>query len=227
MIACGTTPRAGLLFDLDGTLAQTEHLHHAAFNGLLALYGRSLDHPTFLRHVSGRSNDDITAYLFPDLDADERRRLAEDKERGFRELAAAGVELTPGAESLLDWVRTRGVATGLVTNAPRENADLMVAVLGLREAFDVVICGTELERSKPHPDPYLAALDALGLDAAQALAIEDSMTGITAARAANLDVVALASSSTAASIANSGASLIVADMTDPRLYAMLRARFVI
>ena len=71
MIACGTTPRAGLLFDLDGTLAQTEHLHHAAFNGLLALYGRSLDHPTFLRHVSGRSNDDITGSDFdngtPDL----------------------------------------------------------------------------------------------------------------------------------------------------------------
>ena len=227
MTACGTTPRAGLLFDLDGTLAQTEHLHHAAFNALLALYGRSLDHPTFLRHVSGRSNDDITAYLFPDLDADERRRLAEDKERGFRELAAAGVELTPGAESLLDWVRTRGVATGLVTNAPRENADLMVAVLGLREAFDVVICGTELERSKPHPEPYLAALDALGLDASHTLAIEDSMTGITAARAANLDVVALASSSTAASIANSGASLIVADMTDPRLYALLKVRLMI
>ena len=226
MNARGATPRAGLLFDLDGTLAQTEHLHHAAFNALLSAYGRSLDHPTFLKHVSGRSNEDITSYLFPDLDAVERGRLAEDKERWFRELASAGVEATPGAEALLDWARTRNIATGLVTNAPRENADLMIAAPGLAEAFDVVICGAELAHSKPHPEPYLAALAALRLDAAHTLAIEDSMTGIAAARAANLDVVALATASTAASIARSGAALTVADMTDPRLYALLEGRFV-
>ena len=120
--ACGEERRGGLLFDLDGTLAQTEHLHHAAFNALLAAYGRSIDHPTFLKHVSGRSNEDITAYLFPGLDPLERERLADDKERWFRELAAAGVEATPGAMSLIDWARARGIATGLVTNAPRENA---------------------------------------------------------------------------------------------------------
>lgn len=225
MTARGGRLRAGLLFDLDGTLAQTEHLHHAAFNALLAAYGRSIDHPTFLRHVSGRSNEDITAYLFPDLDAGERERLADDKERWFRELAAAGVEATPGATSLIDWARARGIATGLVTNAPRENADLMIAVLGLGEAFDVVIAATELAHSKPHPEPYLTALAALQLDAANTLAVEDSATGIAAARAAGLDVVALATSRTAASIAQSGAALIVADMTDPRLYELFEERF--
>ena len=94
---------ARLLFDLDGTLAQTEHLHHAAFNALLAAYGRSIDDPTFLEHVSGRSNEDITAYPFPDLDLQGRERLADDKERWFREPAATGVEATPGAPSLIDW----------------------------------------------------------------------------------------------------------------------------
>jgi HAD superfamily hydrolase (TIGR01509 family) len=225
MTARGGLARAGLLFDLDGTLAQTEHLHHAAFNELLAAYGRSIDHPTFLRHVSGRSNEDITAYLFPDLDAEKRIRLAEDKERWFRELAAAGVEATPGALSLIAWARARDIATGLVTNAPRENADLMIAVLGLDEAFDVVIAAPELTHSKPHPEPYLAALAALRLDAAHTLAIEDSETGIAAARAAGLDVVALATPRTAASIVHSGAALTVADMTDRRLYQLFEARF--
>lgn len=227
MTARGGKPRAGLLFDLDGTLAQTEHLHHAAFNALLAAYDRSIDHATFLRHVSGRSNEDITAYLFPDLDAGARERLAEDKERWFRELAAAGVDATPGAVSLIDWARARCLATGLVTNAPRENADLMIAVLGLGEAFDVVICGGELAHSKPHPEPYLAALAALRLDASHALAIEDSATGIAAARAAGLDVVALATPRTAASIAQSGAMLTVADLTDRRLYGVCEARFAV
>jgi HAD superfamily hydrolase (TIGR01509 family) len=224
MTACGDKPRAGLLFDLDGTLAQTEHLHHAAFNALLAAYGRSIDHPTFLRHVSGRSNADITAYLFPALDADERERLAHDKERWFRELAAAGVEATPGALSLIEWARAPGIATGLVTNAPRENADLMIAVLGLGAAFEVVITSADPARGKPHPDPYLAAVAALRLDPSHTLAIEDSATGIAAARAAGLDVVALATPRTAPSIAHSGAMLTIADMTDRRLYELCEAR---
>jgi beta-phosphoglucomutase len=220
------TLRAGLLFDLDGTLAQTEHLHHAAFAALLAEYGRSLDHATFLRHVSGRSNEDITAYLFPDKDGAERDRLAQDKERWFRELATAGVAATPGAVELLAWAREHGIATGLVTNAPRENADLMIEVLGLSKDFDVVICATELPRSKPHPDPYLEALRLLSLDPAQTLVIEDSATGIAAARAAGLDVIALATAVTAASIASSGAALTVADMTDERIYAFAGARLL-
>jgi HAD superfamily hydrolase (TIGR01509 family) len=127
--------------------------------------------------------------------------------------------------SLIDWARARGIATGLVTNAPRENADLMIAVLGMGEAFDVVIAATELAHSKPHPEPYLAALASLGLDARHTLAIEDSATGIAAARAAGLDVVALATPRTAASIERSGATLIVADMTDHRLYELFEARF--
>jgi HAD superfamily hydrolase (TIGR01509 family) len=213
-----------LLFDLDGTLAQTEHLHHAAFNAVLADHGRSLDHAAFVRHVSGRSNEDITAYLFPAMDGAGRGRFAADKERAFRELAAAGVDATPGARALIDWARAQGFATGLVTNAPRENADLMVAVLGLADAFDVVIIGAELARSKPHPDPYLAAIDALALDAARTVAIEDSATGIAAARAARLDVVAMATPATAASIARSDVALSVTDMTDARLYEFLEAR---
>ena len=220
------TLRAGLLFDLDGTLAQTEHLHHAAFDALLAEYGRSLDHATFLRHVSGRSNADITAFLFPDKDGAERDRLAQDKERWFRELATAGVDATPGAVALLAWARSKGIATGLVTNAPRENADLMIAVLGLAEDFDVVICAAESLRSKPHPDPYLEALRLLSLDSTRTLVIEDSATGIAAARAAGLDVIALATDATAGSIASSGAALTVADMTDERIYALAVARLL-
>lgn len=226
MNARGGLLRAGLLFDLDGTLAQTEHLHHAAFNALLGEYGRSLDHATFLRHVSGRSNADITAYLFPDKDGTERDRLAQDKERWFRELCTAGVEATPGAVALLEWARAQGIATGLVTNAPRENADLMVAVLGLDQAFDVVVVAPELSHSKPHPEPYLAAMRMLSLDAARTVAIEDSATGIAAARAAGLEVIAMATPGTAASIAQSGAALAVADMTDARLYRFVEERLV-
>lgn len=216
---------AGLLFDLDGTLAQTEHLHLAAFNAILAPYERSLDEAAFVRHVSGRANEAITAFLFPDADAAERARLADEKEAAFRSLAAAGgVEPTPGADAMLAWARAKGVATGLVTNAPLANARMMLEVLALDHAFDLVVSADETERGKPHPDPYLAALDALRLSPRHTVAIEDSLTGIAAARAAGLGVIALATESTARGLAESGADLVCRDLGSPAVYAYLSQR---
>ncbi|MEP7062976.1 MAG: HAD-IA family hydrolase [Betaproteobacteria bacterium] len=218
--------RAGLLFDLDGTLAQTEHLHLAAFNAILAPQRRRLDEEGFVRDVSGRANAAIMAFLFPDATADERVRLAEQKEVSFRELAAAGgVAATPGAAALLAWARHRGIATGLVTNAPRANAEMMINVLGLADAFDVLVSADELERSKPHPDPYEAALELLALAADDTVAIEDSVTGIASARAAGIAVIALSIAQTAAALHASGAALVVSNLADPALYAYLDQAF--
>jgi beta-phosphoglucomutase-like phosphatase (HAD superfamily) len=100
----------------------------------------------------------------------------------------------------------------------------MVDVLGLHGAFDVEVSAAELARSKPHPDPYLAAIDALGLDRARTVAIEDSATGIAAACAAGLAVVVMASPDTAGSVCSRGAALVVADMTELSLYAFLEAK---
>jgi len=220
--------RAGLLFDLDGTLAQTEHLHHAAFNAILAPSGRSLDDEAFLRHVSGQANHAIMAFFLPDASIAERQRLAEQKEASFRSLAASGgVDVTPGAAALLAWARRRHVATGLVTNAPRANAEMMIAVLGLAAAFDVVVSADDIARGKPHPDPYLAAMDTLGLSALATVAIEDSLTGIAAARAAGIGVIALSTALTAAALRTSGAALVVDDLADPVLYEYLEQRFAL
>lgn len=213
--------RPGLLFDLDGTLAQTEHLHLAAFNAMLAVHGRSLDEQAFLRHVTGRANSAIMAYLFPDASIDQRLRHAEEKEAAFRQLAAKGIDAMPGARSLLEWAHRRHVATGLVTNAPRANADLMVAALGLNGAFDIVICAEEQAHSKPHPAPYIAAVDHLGLSTCDSIAIEDSVSGIASARAAGLRVIGLATARSAAAIERSGAQLTVTNLAEPAIYAYL------
>jgi HAD superfamily hydrolase (TIGR01509 family) len=218
-------PRAGLLFDLDGTLAQTEHLHLAAFNAILAPYARSLDAPAFVRHVSGQANDVITAFLFPDASLAERERLAGEKEAAFRSLAASsGVDATPGATAMLAWARARHVATGLVTNAPLANARMMIEVLGLAHAFDLVVSAEETDRGKPHPDPYLAALRTLGRAPERTVAIEDSLTGIASARAAGLGVIALATELTAPGLNGSGAALVSGNLTDPAVYDYLSRR---
>jgi beta-phosphoglucomutase len=220
--------RAGLLFDLDGTLAQTEHLHHAAFNAILAPLGRSLDDEAFLRYVSGQANDAIMAFLCPDASLAERQRLAEQKEASFRSLSASGgVDATPGAAAMLAWARERQIATGLVTNAPRANAEMMIALLDLAAAFDTIVSSDEIARGKPHPDPYLAAIDALGLSARATVAIEDSLTGITAALAAGIGVIALSTARSAAVLRTSGAALVVDDLDNPVLYEYLEQRFAL
>jgi HAD superfamily hydrolase (TIGR01509 family) len=217
--------RAGLLFDLDGTLAQTEHLHLAAFNVILAPSGRVLDEAAFVRHVSGQVNEAITAHFFPAASLAERQRLADDKEAAFRSLAASsGVAATPGAAEMLAWARAHHVATGLVTNAPIANAVLMVEVLGLADAFDLVLSADETPRGKPHPDPYLAAVDRLGLAPERTVVVEDSLTGVAAGRAAGLAVVALATDFTAARLHDSGADRVCTDLADPALYAWLAQR---
>lgn len=221
-------PRAGLLFDLDGTLAQSEPLHFAAFQAIVAEAGRDLGHDDFVRHVSGRSNAAIMAFLFPDADAAVHRDLAERKEASFRALAASGgLDPTPGAIEVLAWARRRQVATGLVTNAPRANAELMVSVLGLADAFDAILTADEVARGKPHPDPYLTAMRLLALAPAATVVVEDSLPGIAAARAAGLRVVALATPATASVVRGSGADLVVTSLADASFYAFLERSFAV
>jgi HAD superfamily hydrolase (TIGR01509 family) len=215
---------AGLLFDLDGTLAITEHLHRAAFNALLG-EAEALDPASWARRVKGRSSIDVMASLFPAASEPERKRLIERKEASFRSLAAQhGLVPTPGVRTLLDWTAARDVACALITNAPRANAEAVLAILGIADAFDLIVSAHELDRGKPHPDPYLAGLEALGLDPTRALAVEDSLVGIASARAADLDVIAVLSAVSEPGVADA-ATIAVSDMGDPRLLDFLAARF--
>jgi len=219
-----TAQRAGLLFDLDGTLAITEHLHRAAFNALIG-DGEPLDAAAFAQQVKGRSSVDVIGVLFPASSAQERQRLIAHKEATFRALAVQhGLVPTPGLRTLLDWTRTSGIATALVTNAPRANAEVVLDILGIAGAFDVVVSAHDLARGKPHPEPYLAGLAALALDATRALAVEDSLVGMASARAAALDVIAITGPASEPGVTN-GAAIAVCDMADPRLLDFLAARF--
>ena len=101
----------------------------------------------------------------------------------------------------------------------------MLTVIGLADAFDTVVSADELARSKPHPDPYLAAIESLQLSPRHTVAIEDSVTGIAAAHAAGIGVIALATARTAEGLRGSQATLIVGDLADPAIFSYLEQRF--
>lgn len=186
-----------LIFDLDGTLINTDPLHFRSYRDLLAECGISIDEDFYHATMSGRPNMDIMRDLLPDLSDGERRGLAARKEACFRELATA-LEPLPGLHELLDWAEEEGLRQALVTSAPRENARYMLAVLGLEGHFPVTVLADELPRGKPDPLPYLTALERLGLTGSEALVFEDAPAGVRSAAGAGIPTIGMATTPSSA-----------------------------
>ncbi|MCP8938721.1 HAD-IA family hydrolase [Alsobacter sp. SYSU M60028] len=211
----------GLLFDLDGTLVETDPTHLGAFKDILAPYGVEVDEHVYNTHIIGNPNADIFMTLLPRLTPADHRRLADEKEALFRS-RAGGLKPAEGLIDLLDRADASGVGTVVVTNAPRANAVMMLDVLGIADRFRALVIGDEMERPKPHPDPYLRGLSLLGAAAGRSLAFEDSRSGVRAAAAAELPVVGITSSLAGSALREAGATMVARDFTDPALLAMAR-----
>ncbi len=210
------SPRPCLLFDLDGTLVDTDPLHLEAFNQLLGAFGKAISPEEYEARVMGLSNSIIMARLLPEVHVSEHPALADRKEELFREMAHA-LEPLEGLVSLLDWAHERGCPVGVVTNAPRANAETVLGAIGLWDRFDTVVIADELDAQKPHPLPYLTGLERLGSSPDRAVAFEDSRSGISAARAAGIPVVGLTTSLDEAALREAGAILAISHFSDPRL----------
>lgn len=210
-----------LLFDLDGTLTDTDTLHLQAFRKLLHDHdGRELTQEQFNTQISGRSNALLFADLFPELDAVRRQALAEHKEALFRELSPL-LEPLPGLLRLLDHAERHGIGKCVVTNAPRLNAEHMLTAMGVAERFAHVLVSDELARPKPDPLPYLTGLQRLEANAGDALAFEDSLPGVKAAADAGIFTVGLATTQSAERLQEAGAQLVIDDYDDPRLWTLI------
>ncbi|WP_394823489.1 HAD family hydrolase [Pendulispora albinea] len=214
-------PKLTLLFDLDGTLVDTDPLHFRAFGMLMEENGRPpLELSFYKTRIMGYGFVEIMALLFPERSAREQHVLADRKEKLFRDLVGT-LEPTPGIYELLDWARERGARCGVVTNAPRENAALLLASLDLERRFDTVVIGEELPHAKPHPLPYLTGLERLDGVAGAALAFEDSLSGVRAAAAAGIDTVGVRSSLPEQALRDAGARHVIDDFRDRGLWSEL------
>ncbi len=214
-------PLKALLFDLDGTLANTDPLHFLAWQDILTEHKVSIDEPFYQRQMSGRLNPDIVADLLPELSLRASQQLIEEKERRFRKRAKTLKPLA-GLDKLFDWVTAKGLARALVTNAPRKNAEFLLQTLGYSKSFAVTVIAEDFPIGKPDPLLYRQALKHLNLQADEVLAFEDSPSGIRSARSAGIDVIAIASTHAEISLVNEGADFAVADFSDDKLWQHLQ-----
>ncbi|QLH73462.1 HAD family hydrolase [Rhodopseudomonas palustris] len=191
---------SALIFDVDGTLAETEELHRQAFNATFAaeqlpwhwdatLYRKLLD-------VTG-GKERIAHFLKSEPDGAERAadripELHRAKTDRYTALVVAGTALRPGVARLIREAKAAGVKLGIATTTSLPNVEaLLESSLGpdAMALFDAVGAGDVVPAKKPAPDIYLYVLDALKLPAADCVAFEDSTNGVRAARAAGLPTI--------------------------------------
>ncbi|MFF5304907.1 HAD-IA family hydrolase [Streptomyces sp. NPDC013161] len=180
-------PLQAVLFDMDGTLVDTERLWCEAVEQVAGrtltdadqpeVLGRPVEHTAdWLARTTGGSAADLAAALH----------------REFAARVRTGIVPRPGALALLDALARDGVPTALVTASPRAVADTVLDALGASR-FAVSVTADDTGRTKPAPDPYLAACRALGVDPAACVAVEDTQTGVSSAEAAGCAVLAVPS----------------------------------
>ncbi|MDP5183303.1 HAD family phosphatase [Blastococcus sp. BMG 814] len=186
---------AAVLFDMDGTLVQTEEYWGEAMFELAASLGgrmspeaRARTVGTSMRHSMQVLQADLGIVRTEEqLQAD--ARWVEDR---VAELMGTGIPWRPGARELLSAVRAAGLRTALVTTTPRRLADIVLGSIAADLGgipFHVTVCGDEVPARKPDPAPYLQAAVALGVEPSACVVVEDSLVGVTSGLAAGMAVL--------------------------------------
>ena len=181
---------AAVVFDNDGLTLGTETVWTRAEVSLFARRGLEFTHANKLELVGTAAPVAAVtlAAMLGASPAEGEAIYAELRELVLAELAGGCVPM-PGAVELLAALRERRIPLGLCSNSPRAFVDLALRVSGLESAFDVTLAGDEVDHPKPAPDPYVAVCTALGAAPADCVALEDSPTGATSARAAGMRVL--------------------------------------
>ncbi|WFU39329.1 HAD-IA family hydrolase [Bradyrhizobium sp. CB82] len=183
-----------LLFDIDGTLADTDALHREAFNQVFGPRGHVFDHARFSKELQGFSNASIGERFLAEEAPERRAAILDEKEQIFRTLVAGQIKPVPGLMALLDKAEATGIPMVAVTNAPRLNAEMLLSGLGIMDRFKAIVIGDELPHGKPHPLPYLEGLRFAGAAAHASIAFEDSRSGIQSAAAAGIPTIGMRTS---------------------------------
>lgn len=216
-------PGKALLFDIDGTLADTDALHVEAFNHVFGPRGHVFDRARAAKELMGFSTASLAERFLPDQPPERQAAIMDEKEAVFRRLVSGKIQPMPGLMTLLAWADRAGIPMVAVTNAPRLNAEMLLAGLGIMDRFKALMIGDELSHAKPHPLPYLEGLRAVNASASLSVAFEDSRSGIASASAAGIATVGIRSSLSHAELVAAGARLTVASFDDLDLMKMIAA----
>jgi HAD superfamily hydrolase (TIGR01509 family) len=181
---------SAVLWDLDGTLVDSEEFHWQAWRDILAPEGLSISYEQFLASF-GRKNDPIMReWLGSGYTPERSAQLADTKEAEYRRLVAAhGLTPLPGARDWLTRLHEAGWKQAIVTSAPRANAEVMLRALDVDPVFETVVTAEDVTAGKPDPEVFLTGARRLGVPPSRAIVVEDAAMGIEGARRAGIKCV--------------------------------------
>lgn len=176
---------SAILFDMDGLVLDSEKTYVTAWRRAARELGKTLD-TAFAERLFGRHADDVARILGEALGPDfDRQTFFEMAERHwFEVLDQEGIQGMPGIFDVLEYLRGMEIPFALATNSEARYAERCLAAADLRNAFEVFVSRDQVQAGKPSPDLFLAAAAQLGVTPSACLVLEDSKTGLMAARAA-------------------------------------------
>jgi HAD superfamily hydrolase (TIGR01509 family) len=217
-----TTFPAAVLWDMDGTLVDTEPHWMFAETVLVESFGGTWTHEDALTLVGSGLWHSARVLQAHGVKMGEDEIIQHLSARVMEQIVSEP-PFRPGARELLISLREHGIKTALVTMSIRSMADHVVRAIGF-EAFDVIVAGDEVEHAKPHPQPYLKAADLLGVDIRDCVAIEDSEPGVASATASGAATIGIPLNSPLTSESGYTIWPTLAGRTVPDLAGVLAAR---
>jgi len=179
------------IFDMDGLLLDTEPLWGQSMQEVAASYQVPITYADF-KHTTGLRIYEVTAFWaerFPWPGKATSQQIADDILDNIIEKAKKHGRIMPGALDCLLWMRAAGIKTGLATSSPMRMLDALIDHFELREYLDALISADSALFGKPHPEVFLQCAHALNIPAHHCIALEDSVNGMVAAKAARMKVI--------------------------------------
>jgi beta-phosphoglucomutase len=181
-----------VLWDMDGTLVDSERLHWLAWKEVMAAEGVAIAYQQF-RDTFGQRNDTIIPlFLGSDAAAGTVARISDAKEAAYRRLVReSGIAAIDGA---VEWVKRLHAARwcqAIASAAPRANIEVILDVLDLQNCFEASVAAEDVERGKPDPQVFRLAAERLGVPPSRSIVVEDGRAGVEAARRAGMRCIGL------------------------------------
>ena len=175
----------GAIFDMDGLMFDTERLVFENWLQMMTELGYTYDLDFFKQTIGKRKKEVELIYRNTYGEAFPYWELADrGKERYVRRVKTEGIPVKKGLFDMLNRLKDRRVKIALATSTSRQTAAMNLALAGVSDYFDVLVCGEDVINGKPHPEVFLTASERLGLAPCECLAFEDSINGIKSAHAA-------------------------------------------
>jgi beta-phosphoglucomutase len=203
------------IFDMDGVLIDSGAHHRAAWRALLRELGEEPAHPEFWRLTIGRPSEEAMPLILGRRVTDhEAYRLARRKRDLYTDLSRGGLVSVPGVRDFVTALSRLGVPRAVGTSASRFDVDRLLAGVGLRRHFDVIVTADDVTLGKPDPEVYELAAARLEIAPEACLVFEDSLVGVEAARRAGMRVVGVSTAHSEAELIAAGAERAIADFED-------------